>query len=395
MAREYITPLAGEVAQSPLRKLLAETNNPRVLQFGGGFPAPETFPIALLEQLTREVDIKYGPDILQYKSTEPLPQLQRAWTSLLQETGVDITDPSVLFVESGSQSILDKLGYMFIEHGAKIAVESPTYIGALQAFSQYDPEFVPLETDMNGVIPDSLEHAAKNGDLRMLYLVPTFQNPSGITTSSERRKMIADMAKDFDFWIVEDDPYSMLRYEGEGVAPIQHYAPEHTIYVTTLSKTIAPGYRLGAAIAPEEVRKRLLAIKGKSNLFTDGQRQAIAAEFIGGGHFHKHVPEIIKMYRERRDTMIQSIETYFPPGFTRSDPHGGIFLWVEYPEGPDMTEVLAEAKENNISFVPGAPFFAPGSEKRSTLRLNFSYNPPPKIVEGMEILGKTLTKYMK
>ncbi len=304
-----------------------------------------------------------------------------------------------VLITSGSQQALDFVGRLFVNRGDFIVVESPTYVGALQAWNAYGAQYIPVRADEHGMIVDELEAALRVGP-KFIYVLPNFQNPSGSTLSLERRMQLVRIADKYGVPIIEDDPYGQLRYEGEHIPSIValdseyrgpnggHYSG-NVIYLSTFSKLLAPGLRLGWVIAPAEVIQKLVLSKQAADLHTSSFNQYIAFEAAKGGFLDEHVKLIRATYKERRDVMIEMMEEMFPASVSWRKPKGGMFLWSILPEGMDSSEVLKRAVEKKVAFVPGEAFHPIGGGK-NTMRLNFSYSSPETIREGITRLGGTL-----
>jgi len=355
-----------------IREILKVVSQPGMVSLAGGIPAPESFPLEILKDLIGVVFHKYAQRAFQYDLSEGFPPLRAALTDYLsRQRGISAPEDAIL-VASGSQGVLDAIGKVFISTGDVVAVESPTYLGALQAFNPYRPRYISLETDENGLVPDSLDYVLEAGKVKFVYLVPTFQNPTGRTLPLQRRIAIADILKRHDALLIEDDPYSLLRYRGDDLPPIQTLAPGNVVYIGTLSKVFAPGLRVGFCVAPESARKWLVMVKQGVDLHTSTFNQALAAEYITGGHLDRHLPEIIDIYAPRQAAMLNAFEKYFPGDFRWSKPEGGMFIWAQGPEGLDMTHVYRKAVERKVAFVPGTFFFAAEGDGIETARFNFT-----------------------
>ena len=316
---------------------------------------------------------------------------------------VVVASPENILITTGSQQALTILGMVFINPGDKVAVESPTYLGALQAFSPCQPQYVEIPTDDNGIIPEHLnEVLTKEPKIKFVYTVPTFQNPTGKTIPLERRVAIAQILKEHGKIAVEDDPYSELRYEGKPIPSLQSLAPENIIHLFTFSKTLAPDFRVGGLVAPKEIRDAATIVKQGLDLYTGNYNQAIVAEYLAGGYLEKHIPEIVALYRPRREVMAASIKTYFPDIFDFTHPKGGMFLWAflreeaqKYTDRLDIESINDEAIQANVGFVPGAPFFARKDNIPPSMRLNFTNQPEPKIEQGIKTIGEILQQRLK
>ena len=327
--------------------------------------------------------------VLQYDPTEGFGPFREALAGFLAAKGTAV-NPDGIVVTSGSQSALDLLGMVLLSKGDRVAVEAPTYVGALQAFRSYEPEFVTLETDAEGVIPESLEEALQKGPIKMVYLVPTFQNPTGRTLPLARRIAIARIIQDYDVLLAEDDPYSDLRYKGRPLAPIRSFAPEHVMYIGSLSKVFAPGLRIGFCVAPERVRHWLVVAKQGIDLHTSTFNQALAAEYINGGHMASHLPAIIQLYHPRLKAMLAALERHMPREISWSTPEGGMFVWAQGPLNLDMVQVYHEAIAHHIAFVPGTYFFPYPGSGLEAMRLNFTMSDEATLTRAIAILADVL-----
>jgi len=393
MMKSLLSERTHNMGVNAIREILKVVSRPGLVSLAGGIPAPESFPMDLMPVLTDNVLTKYGSAALQYDPTEGFGPLRESLAGLMSATGIAVVPDDVL-VTSGSQSALDLLGMVMISKGDRIAVEAPTYIGALPAFRPYEPEFVTLETDEDGVIPESLVETLQEGPIKFIYLVPTFQNPTGRTIPLVRRTAIARIIQDHNVLLIEDDPYSALRYKGASLASIWSFAPEHVVYVGTLSKVFAPGLRIGFCVAPELIRHWLVVAKQGVDLHTSTFNQALAAEYISGGHMASHLPAILSLYRPRLATMLAALERYMPEQFSWSKPQGGMFVWAQGPPGLDMQRVYHEAVEHNIAFVPGTYFFADPGSGLETMRLNFTMSDEKTLVGAVAVLADVLDRQL-
>ncbi len=379
---------------SAIREILKVVSRPGMISLAGGIPAPESFPMEILKQITDTVMASYGSRAFQYDLTEGFPPLREALVGYLAAKGIAGT-PDDILIASGSQGILDGLGKILISPGDPIAVEAPTYLGALQAFAPYGPRYVQIETDDRGILPDALESALKREPIKMVYLVSNFQNPTGRTLSAPRRQAIAEIIQKTNTFLVEDDPYGDLRYRGTPQMPIKVLAPDHVAYVSTLSKVLAPGLRIGYCLAPAFIQRWLVLAKQGVDLHTSTFNQAIAAEYLSGGYLERHLPTIISLYGPRQGAMLAAMKRFFPEGFTWSEPEGGMFLWVQGPAGMDMQAVNQKAIARHTAFVPGTFFFAHPGDGRETLRLNYTMADESHLTRAIEILGGVLKEAME
>jgi len=383
---------------SAVRELLKLTELPEVISFAGGLPAPETFPVERFAAAFNKVMADHGARALQYGTTEGYTPLREMIARHSTRYGINIELDNVL-ITSGSQQALDLIGKVFINPGDHILVERPTYLGALQAWNAYQAEYVSADIDEDGYVTASLDARIRTGP-KFIYALPNFQNPSGVTMSQARRQALIELADHYGVPILEDDPYGQLRYEGEHVPPIVHLDSQfrstngarysgNVIYLSTFSKTLSPGIRLGWIVAPVEVIQKLVQAKQGTDLHTSTINQLVAFEVASGGFLDHHVKEIRAIYRERRDTMLAALAREFPPGITWTKPQGGLFLWLTFPEWMNAADVLKAAVEQKVAFVPGQSFFADGTGQ-NTARLNFSNATPERIEEGVRRLARCL-----
>ena len=392
----------SKMGSSVIRELLKYAEQPDIISFAGGLPAPEVFPLKEFQQACNVVLAQQGAQALQYSTTEghlPLREMIARHTSRYM---VEVTPDNIL-ITSGSQQALDFIGRLFVNRGDYIVVESPSYLGALQAWNAYGAQYIPIQMDENGMLVDQLEEALRKGP-KFIYVLPNFQNPSGATLSLERRKKVIELADKYGVPIVEDDPYGQLRFEGEHIPSLVHLDSEYrgydgdcysgnVIYLSTFSKLLAPGLRLAWVIAPEEVIRKLVITKQAADLHTASFNQYVAYEVGKGGFLDEHVKYIRQVYHERRDVMLEMMEEMFPSEVRWTKPYGGMFLWGILPENMDAAEVLKIALQRKVAFVPGAAFHTTGGGA-NTMRLNFSYSNPDTIREGITRLGTTLKELM-
>lgn len=396
---EHLSVAGSLITGSAIRELLKLTEQPEFISFAGGLPAPECFPAEEIALASERVLAHQAARALQYGPTEGFPPLRELLASLMASRGISVTPDQVL-VTSGSQQSLDLLGKLLIDQGATVLVEEPTYVGALQAFRPYQPRFLPVAMDDEGLIPEALEQAleqlARQGTRpAFLYTVATFQNPTGVTLSAGRRAALLDLAERYSLPVVEDDPYGELRYSGEAIPPLaaldiaRHGAPRYVVYLSTFSKLLAPGLRVGWAVGPEALLRRMALAKQGLDLHTGSLAQAIAYESCRDGLLARQIPRIRSIYGARRIAMLGALDSAMPADVRWTRPEGGMFLWLTLPAAVDTTTLLAQAVARKVAFVPGTSFYANGGGA-NTLRLNFSYAPPDKIVEGVGRLAEAL-----
>ncbi len=376
---------------SAIREILKVATSPGIVSLAGGLPAAESFPLDLMEQLTGSVLARYGARALQYDASEGFQPLREALVGHLERRGVTVTADQLL-VFSGSQGVLDDLGKVLISPGDVIAVEAPTYLGALQAFNPYEPAYAEMGTDDDGLIPEELDRVLSTNRVKMVYLVPTFQNPTGRTLPLARRQQVAEILVRHGALLVEDDPYSDLRYSGERLPPIKTMAPENVVYVSTLSKTFAPGLRIGFAAAPELLQHWMVIARQGVDLHTSTYAQALAAEYISGGHLERQIPKILALYAPRQRAMMEALERHMPEDFSFTRPDGGMFVWAQGPAGFDAERVYPKAVARGVAFVPGKFFFVNHEDGASTLRMNFTAADPPAIDRAVALLGDVIAE---
>lgn len=378
---------------SVIREILKVASSPGMISLAGGLPAAESFPLEIMEELMGSVLGKYGSKALQYDASEGWGPLREALVPHLADRGVTTTADGVLIM-SGSQSLLDGMGKIIISPGDYVAVEAPTYLGALQAFNPYEPHYLEIETDDEGLIPESLERVISAQRVKLVYLVPTFQNPTGRTLPLARRKQVADILKRHDTLLLEDDPYSDLRYTGQRVPPIKSLAPDNVVYSTTLSKTFAPGLRIGVCVAPAFIQRWLVTARQGVDLHTNTLAQALAAEYLTGGYLDRQLPKIIELYAPRQQAMLDALERHMPEDFKWSRPEGGMFVWVEGPKGFDAVELQRRVLEHGVAFVPGRYFYVNEEEGAATLRMNFTAADPETIEHAVGVIADEMARML-
>lgn len=378
------------MSSSIIREILKFTQMPDVISFAGGLPAPELFPIREFEEASRHVLNTDGQTALQYSLTEGLLPLREALSEKMQKYGVP-AEPDNIMLTNGSQQALDLIGRIFIDEGDVIVTGKPTYLGALQAFKVYSPRIEAIPVDDDGMQVEKLEQVLKTVKPKFIYVLPNFHNPMGVTLTLERRTRLVRIAAKYGIPIIEDDPYGELRFEGEDITPIVVLHKENVLYLSTFSKTLAPGIRLGWVVAPEQIIRRLVQAKQATDLHTSTFIQMIANDIMRRGILKAHSRVIKAAYGERRHIMTTSMEEHFPKGVAWTKPVGGLFLWVRAPEHVNTMDLLQTAVEEKVAYVPGTVFYPDGSGL-NTMRLNFSNATPEKIREGIKRLGRVLEK---
>ncbi|WP_326620223.1 PLP-dependent aminotransferase family protein [Streptomyces decoyicus] len=385
--------LAARVARtrsSPVRDILALTARPEVISFAGGLPAPELFDAAGIAAAFRHVLTEDPMRALQYSTSEGDPALRAAVAARTTARGL-ATDADDLVVTTGSQQGLTLLATALLEPGDVVLVEDPCYLAALQIFSFTGARVVPVPTDDEGLDPAALDEITARERPKLLYLVPTFQNPTGRTLSVERRAAVAEVAARRGLWIAEDDPYSELRFEGEPVPWVASFpgAEDRTALLGSFSKVMAPGMRLGSLRAPAALRRACVLAKQAADLHTSTVDQAAAARYLAVADLDAHLRRVRDAYRERRDALVDGLPAALPEGSRWNRPAGGMFVWATLPEGYDATALLPEVVRHDVAYVPGAPFFA-GPPDATAVRLSFVTHSPEEIREGLGRLRKAL-----
>ena len=384
---------AQEMKASAIREILKITERPDVISFAGGLPAPELFPIQALKKACAKVLDTYGPKALQYSLTLGVLPLRQILAERLSKKGLTLTVDNI-FITGGSQQGLDLIGKVFLNEGDAVLCENPTYLGAIQAFNVSRPKYVTVEMDEEGMIVEQAEEKIKKHKPRFIYVVANFQNPSGITLSLEKRKQLVKLAEKYHVPIIDDNPYGELRYVGEDIPSLKSLGGDAVIELGTFSKIVSPGLRIGWGIVSTEVMTMFERMKQGADLHTNTFAQYVLYEYIKEGNLDRHIEEIKVAYSERRDVMIEALKEHFPENVKWHEPGGGLFLWVELPEGVSATALLDEAVNQKVAYVPGKPFY-PYEDKDNTLRLNFSNANPEMIKEGIKRLGKVFRENIK
>lgn len=384
----------SNIKASEIRELLKLTQRPDIISFAGGLPAPELFPIEELKKISKKVLEENGTAALQYGPTEGYEPLREKITERMAKVHVNVTSDDVL-ITSGSQQGLDFSAKVFINPGDIIICESPTYLGAINAFKAYEPNFIEVETDDEGMIMKDLEEVLRNNDnVKFIYVIPDFQNPSGKTWSIERRKKLVELANKYNIAIVEDNPYGELRFEGEIYPAIKHYDTEgRVIFLGTFSKIFCPGLRLGWAVADKEVLNKYILVKQGADLQSSTISQMEVAKFLEEYDIEKHIEKIKVVYKKRRDIMMKTIEKEFPKEVKYTYPEGGLFTWVVLPAHINGRELAVKILEKNVAFVPGGSFF-PNGGNENTFRMNYSNMDEERIGEGIKRLGIAIKEMM-
>ena len=384
--------LAMNLKASEIRELLKLTTMPEIISFAGGLPAPELFPTEDLKKVDEAVLTKEGQAALQYGTTEGYTPLREQIAGRMKKSFMVDCTPENIVITSGSQQGLSLLAQIFLNPGDVVLVESPTYLGAINAFKLCGPEFVEVPTDDKGIIPEELEKIlAKYGDrVRMMYVIPEFQNPTGITWPMERRKAFMDIINRYDFPVLEDDPYGELRFDGDKVPSLKSMDTKgNIIFLGSFSKILMPGLRIAWMVADPVIIDKVVKLKQAVDLQSSSFGQRQTSFFIDMYDLDAHVAKIKELYKKRRDLMCDSMKEYFPEGITFTYPEGGLFTWVTLPEGMDAKELMPKVLAKNVAYVPGGPFYPHGGNANH-FRLNYSNMPEERIVEGIKRLAEVL-----
>ncbi|MHC1609855.1 MAG: aminotransferase-like domain-containing protein [Candidatus Methanofastidiosia archaeon] len=383
-----------DIKASDIRELLKLTKRPEVISFAGGLPNPKSFPVEDIYRISQSVLLNSGDEALQYTTTEGYIELRKFLATRERNVGVNATEENIL-ITSGSQQGLELITKTFINPKDTVFIEEPSYLGGISAFKLFQASFktIPLEND--GARLDILREKLKNAKDRpkFFYIIPTFQNPSGITYSMEKRKELAEIAQEHDLTIIEDNPYAKLRFEGENIRSFKAIAPDNTLYLSTFSKILSPGFRIAWICAPKEVIRKLVIVKQATDLCSSSYIQMITYQLLRRGLIDRHTPWIAEMYKEKRDIMLRALEEYFPPGVTWTRPEGGMFIWVTLPEYMNAKLMLNDALKQNVAYVHGGAFYIKGGYNH--MRLTFAYMDNDKIEEGIKRLGSIIKAYMR
>ncbi len=380
--------------KSFIREILKVTQQPEVISFAGGLPNPGLFPVEEIASASTQVLSDDGRTVLQYSTTEGyLPLREFIAQRYLKKNRLTI-DPGEILITNGSQQSIDLIGKIFLNKGDRVVVEKPGYLGAIQAFSIFEVEFdaVPLLED--GVDTELLDRTLSENSAKLFYTVPTFQNPSGITYSKQRRKDVANILKKHNVVCVEDNAYGELRFTGEDLPAIRNYS-DNTILMGSFSKIIAPGLRMGWICARKEIMEKLLVAKQAADLHSNHLSQRIIYQYLLDNDIDEHIVKIKDAYGERRDLMVSMMAEHFPEGVRYTKPEGGMFVWVTLPQSVSSLDLFELAIEENVAFVPGNPFYTDDTSGSNTLRLNFSNSEHEQIEEGIKRLAVCLKKLMK
>ena len=381
----------ADVPRSFIREILKVALDPTVISFAGGLPNREYFPLEALRSSTNAVFDRYGSSILQYSNSEGLPALRARIAERYRHShDLDIPVERIL-ITSGSQQGLDLLAKTIVNEGDALIIEEPGYLGAIQAFSIYRPELLPVPVSHDGIDIELLESLVRSRRPKLMYAVPNFQNPSGISYSYDNRHDVARVLTGARTYLIEDDPYGELRFEGVDKPSFMHLIPDNTILLGSFSKTVVPGFRLGWIVAPEEIMGKLIVAKQATDLHTSHFTQAIVDHYLEHNDIKTHLRTVRSVYGSQCRAMQDSIRRHFPDTVSHTRPEGGMFLWATLPERMAALDLFEIAAKDRVVFVPGDPFYV-GKTRMNTMRLNFSCVDEPTIEEGIKRLGAAIGK---
>lgn len=385
----------SDVPKSFIREILKVAISPNIISFAGGLPNRDLFPVQALKEASNRVFDADAADALQYSTTEGYMALRKYISERYKTVkGLNI-EPKNILITTGSQQGLDLLGKTFLNENDRVILEKPGYLGAIQLFSIYKARFSPVTLNSDGLDLAELTKASSLRNTKLMYTVPNFQNPTGITYSDKNREAIAEILRGKPLMLIEDDPYGDLRYTGSHQSSFMHYLPEQTILLGSFSKTVVPSFRTGWIVAPDEIMEKLIIAKQASDLHTNYFTQKLLVEYLQNNDLNDHINKIKEVYGRQCMAMIESLKRHFPENVEYTLPEGGMFLWVTLPKGISAMELFQEAIKQDVAFVPGDPFYTNSKEIVSTLRLNFSCVDEQAIEKGIARLGATIREFME
>lgn len=378
-----------------LEVILAAASNPSTISFAGGLPNPKTLPVAAVEEATKKVFDKYGYVALQYSQAQGFYPLREKIAERYKKTsGLDYTADDII-VTAGSQQALDLLAAALVDPGDEIVVENPSYLAALQVFHHYDPKILTVDLNNDGADVEQLKEIVANHNPKFMYVIPNFQNPTGLTYSEEKRKAVSEVLKDTDTIVIEDNPYGELRFSGKSGNSFAHYLGDQCCALGTFSKIVTPGMRIGWVVCPnKELRDKLVMYKSALDLHTNIFSQMVLAQYLEDNDLDEQIRKAASIYGEKAQKMMACMEKYLPAGVEFTRPEGGMFLWVTLPEGVKAVDVQNAALKRNVAVVAGDPFYEYKRDVR-TMRINYSNSSDEQMEEGMKILGEVMAEYIK
>ena len=394
---KHFSERARHLRASDVRELLKLLQNPEMISFAGGLPNPESFPSEIIREIANDVLAENAGKALQYGITEGYLPLREALAERMRGKGMDVTTDNVATV-SGSQQVIDLMGKVFIDPGDVIVVSAPTYLTALTGFSVYDARFetVPIDSEnmRMDLFEEKLEQLTKEGVRpKIVYALPNFQNPAGVTMPEKSRRRLVDLANEHDLVVLEDDPYGELRYRGEDIRPVKSFDDQgRVIYMSTFSKILSPGFRVGWMVGDTEILRKLIIAKQSADVCTNVLGQVISSEYITRGHIDPQIAKIRSLYGGKLDIMLKGMDEFMPDALKWVPPEGGMFLWATLPEGASSVELLDKAVQKKVAFVSGRAFYPNPADGFRSLRLNFTYPSDDMITEGLRRLGSVFTE---
>jgi 2-aminoadipate transaminase len=384
----------AKIHKSFIREILKVTEDSKVISFAGGLPNPRLFPVKELADAYQKVLRRDGENVLQYSTTEGyLPLREYIAERYFAKRGLQASSDEIL-ITTGSQQGLDLIGKVFLNKGNRIVIERPGYLGAIQAFGIFEPEFVPIPLLDDGIDTDLFEKALNADKTKLFHTVVNFQNPSGITYSRQKREKLADIINNHDTVLIEDNPYGELRFMGEDLPSMKSYLPDDTIVLGSFSKVVTPGLRLGWICAATDIMEKIVVAKQASDLHSNHLSQRAVYQYLIDNDLDEHILNIRKVYKRQRDMMVSMIENHFPREIKCTKPEGGMFLWVTLPANLSSLDLFKLSAEENVAFVPGRAFYVDGGGD-NTLRLNFSNSDDEKIEEGIKRLAKVIKRVLR
>ena len=378
----------NHIPKSFIREILKVTSQPEVISFAGGLPNPTCFPVDAIREASLKVLRDDPQNALQYSISQGYLPLREYLSDYYLQKGLSV-NPDEILITNGSQQALDLLGKIFIDQGDKVLMERPSYLGAIQAFSAYKPSFIGVDIQADGVNLEEFEHTIKQNDIKLFYSVPTFQNPSGVAYSKEKRLKVAQILNESNTILIEDNPYEEIYFSSENYTPIKKHVGDRGILLGTFSKMVSPGLRIGWVVAQKEVISKLLLTKEAADLHTNQLSQRIVHQFLLDNDLQSHLKFVREVYKKQKDCMITNIKKHFPENVKINNPQGGMFLWIKLPDGFNSRDVLLKSQAEKVVFVPGDIFYVDKIEENS-MRLNFSNSSEEEIEVGIARLGKII-----
>ena len=386
---------AAHMKPSEIRSLFAVASRPEIVSLAGGMPNLSAIPMGVMASLVEKLVIEHGQEALQYGSGQGHPKLREQICDVMALEGIR-ANPDDILVTTGSQQALDLISRIFIDPGDVVLVEAPSYVGALGTFAQYEARVVHVEMDQSGLSPDALRDAIKTLRyqglrIKFLYLIPNYQNPTGVTMPSERRTEILDICREEKIFVVEDNPYGLLGFDRPSPNAMRAQDSENVIYLGSFSKTIVPGFRIGWALVPQALREKLVIASESSILCPSNFSQLAISSYLADQPWRDQIASFVQLYKARRDAMLETLDQYFPKSATWTRPEGGFYVWVNLPAGVDTKALMPKAIVAKVAYVPGTAFYADGLGSWS-MRLSYCHPTPERIREGVKALGQVVTE---